>query len=132
MAAVLFICVFATLAGAVSIEDEWFDVKAYGPISIKVNTPTPINVVIENIDSRSRSANSLMAIVIDPFTGTRVAGPITKDVSEILVPNQKITKQFNFNIPSSHVNKTLAAIISVLGPTSTVRGTGGWGFVTVP
>jgi hypothetical protein len=127
------LCVFFGLcgpAGAIKVGGEiYFKVKAAGPVSVATGQNLSLTLEIENNTGISQTIYSIQAVVIDPFTGTRVFGPQTFLVGDAVAPGAVITETISLG-PINNKDRTLSAIITIQDPGRNVRGVTGWGFVT--
>lgn len=147
MKRIIFLCLlFAVLIGGALVlnanaidmsGDEWFEMGPKGAVSVKAGSTLSLTVLIRNITSSSRIVTSLQAVVIDPFNGTRILGPLNFSVGSSIAAGKYISKNIALAIPTAvgsiqTANKTLAAVIYSLDSNQVVRGSTGWAFVVSP
>jgi hypothetical protein len=118
--------------------EQWFELTASGNFSVKSGAALSLKIKITN-DQRVNTpefVKSLQAVIIDPFSGTRVAGPKTFAVNKSIPRGESTDVSISFSITETEnipvVNKTLAVIIAAVDEENAVRGTTGWGFVVLP
>jgi len=126
------VVISASSAQAIRIDkQQWFKVSVSGPISAKAGSILSLTVTAQNKDYVVHTLNSLQIIVIDPFNGTRVLGPVVTTPMLDILPDKSGSSKVSLTIPNTEatINKTLAVIITAIDDKSTVRGATGWGFV---
>jgi hypothetical protein len=129
---VVTLCSIFALGSAMALDfgPRYFRVSISGPVSTRASVATVLVVTVKNPSAvDTHVLGSVQAVVIDPFTGTRVVGPITSTQNTTIEPGESTTRQISFTIPVAFRNKTLAAVISAGDDDGTVHGTAGWGFV---
>lgn len=132
---VLFVGLISVVSAfAISFPDDgeryWFNVKPRGPISVNWDVELSLKVRITNDSDKTRYVKELLITVIDPFDGTRVFGPESYSV-DLDIPAGETSVQEILLGPfeESNKNKTVGAVILVVGSKGKCRGAGGWGFV---
>ncbi len=160
---VLFFALVAAMAialplQAITLGGSGLKLNVTGAVTVKAgpHTPLTLTVTVTNNSSASIRCDSLQAVVIDPWTGTRIVGPNSVTVNTLL--NGETTGQncddygncYTYTVPgsggstpvtvsltipttflgtyTSTVNKTLAVMIYALDDHATVVGVTGWAF----
>lgn len=131
-----------------------------GPITAARGTALKLSVDITNDLGPTWSCNngncgpvqsvitcaSLQALVVDPWTGSVIVGPVTVPVNQQLhgptvdqdtwqeIPGDTYTTSVSLSIPkNAAANKAFAVLIYAVDnakPAAVVRGTAGWGFTS--
>jgi hypothetical protein len=144
----------ATNNGAISITEKGgLKLDPSGAVSVTAGQTLTLTITVTNHSSNSITCASLQAVVINPWTGTRILGPTSFPVppaQQTLAGETTICDEYGnctttpggstnvtvtLTIPrtvpgtyTSTVNMTLGAIIYALDPNSTVRSVTGWSF----
>ncbi|MHC1728926.1 MAG: hypothetical protein AB9866_23485 [Syntrophobacteraceae bacterium] len=137
---------FIQSSAAIKPGDDSLELTLNAPVSVKAGQSFIMKLFGENKEWESIFVSSVTATVIDPWTGTRIAGPTPTTIGKTLVgrkatwvggvyteiPGGTFGKTISVSIPASAANKTLGIVIYALDPESEVRGVIGWGFVVLP
>ncbi|HYA42443.1 MAG TPA: hypothetical protein VEF34_14140 [Syntrophobacteraceae bacterium] len=139
----LFLVFVAALLAAQSLHAQNFAPGGYklkivvgGPVSCTHGTTLNLGVVVINENSFDVTCASLMALVVDPWTGAAIVGPKPTAVNQKLAPYSESTLvTVSLNIPSTvQSNTTLAVVIFAVENSEEkglqfIAGTAAWGFV---
>lgn len=106
-------------------------------ISIQSGNPICTQLTIMNYNNQPVTTSAIRIVVIDPFTGRVISGPMFTSFKHTILPdNYQTASVCSGAIGSSYINHTLACIVMIQGPeTNTPVGTvqvveasQGWGF----
>ena len=108
--------------------NQFFKIYPKGPISVSAGDYLRLGLNIENEDPAPRVLKRLTIVVIEPFNGTRLFGPVDFWVGQAIGTTFfKRVKLGPFEDPDQDL--TAAAIIFAVGENDEVNGYSGWGFV---
>jgi hypothetical protein len=124
-----FILVGSTLALDPNSE-QYFDITAKGPISVRVGDFLDLTLTAENTDVLPHFIKEVTITVIDPFNGIRILGPQSIQINASIEGLAQASGTISLGpFDASHQDLTAAAIILVVGNNDEINGYGGWGFV---
>jgi NAD(P)H-hydrate repair Nnr-like enzyme with NAD(P)H-hydrate epimerase domain len=107
-----------------------------GPVSCARGQTLTLEMEVVNENSFAVPCTSVMIVVVDPWTGVAVAGPITTGVNKTIPAYESIViPAVSVSIPKTvTANTTLAVVIFAVEKLSPdlplfLGGSAGWGFV---
>lgn len=107
-----------------------FEIHPKGPISVDVGELLRLRLRIKNIEPEPAFLSRITVVVIEPFNGTRLHGPIDYWVGQSIAAGDTIFREISLgSFDASYQDLSAGAIIFAIGSNNEANGYSGWGFV---